>query len=1422
MSLFVLSLFDLNATLESVGGKGASLAKLANAGLPVPGGFHVTTAAYKQFVAENDLQPRILAALQTADAAQPATLETASAHIRDLFVQAAIPRAIADEIRAAYTALSNPHLPVAIRSSATAEDLPGASFAGQQDTYLNIQGVDAVLDAVRRCWASLWTARAIGYRARQGIDPDAVSLAVVVQTLVFADAAGVMFTANPLNGRRDQAVINATWGLGEAVVGGLVTPDSYTVDKANGQVAAREVADKQVMTVRTAEGTEEQMVSESLRQAPSLTDAQVVELGQLGVQIESLYGMPMDVEWCLADGRFFIVQARPITALLEQTVEPPTEWPMPDPKSKYVRASIIDLMPDPVSPLFTTMAFKAYDAGLTRAMSDITRSKAVLPEHFLTINDYVYSDTRLNGRQTWWLLTRMLPSFPRMIRTGVSYWREHGRPPYVDTVWHWEGQPLATLSATDLLDGAREIVRAAMFNLTAQMVWMGACAGSEMLFTRVYNRLVKRTGDPDATAFLMGYDSTPIRAEKSLYDLAEWVRDHPGLADHILNTPASDLAIHLSISPSLLPIPYSLLPDWPDLCARLQVHLNAYGHIIYNLDFAKPLPLDDPAPMLETLKLYLRGEGANPHERQGALEARRVQATEAALSRVRGLKGWAFRKALNWAQSLAKVREDAFADIGLGYPVLRRVLRELGGRLVNARILEHPDDIFWLRLEELEQAVAMLEQETALPGMMARIGERRAFSRAAGRVTPPPLLPTSAKKVMGVNVEGMVAVGEGSHTDNTIKGAGTSAGRVTAPACVLHGPEDFSRMQPGRILVASLTTPAWTPLFAMATGVVTDIGGPLSHGSIVAREYGIPAVMGTGVATRRIQNGQTITVDGGAGEVVLHKSEVTLASPAIEWKLPNPKGQYMRSSVADLMPSPVSPLFETLAISTIARVGVKEVLRPLTRSEPILPDYILTINSYVYINGTYTLREWWWILTRMMLSMPRMLREALPLWRDKIRPRYVATVARWHDRAPEALPLDELWAGIQELNDAAMLHFSSLLVATTGASAGAEILFTSVYNKLIRRVGDPEAPVFLMGYDSTPIQAEKSLYDLAEWARAHPDLAEHILTTPTAEILRTSSELRTPQLVEEFNARLQTHLDAYGHIIYDLDFARLLPLDDPTPMLETIKMYLRGEGVNPHERQRGAEEKRIQSVEATRARLRGLRRWAFDKALKAGQSMAQVRENALADIGLGYPTLRALLRELGRRFAQAGSIEKAEDIFWLQAEEVQGAMTALARGLPPAALTTSVEQRKARHAALERVVPPPMLPPRKKYMGIDMEHFTPATEESQVGGTLKGIAASAGRVTAPACVLHGPEDFDRMKPGCVLVAGTTTPAWTPLFAMASAVVTDVGGPLSHGSIVAREYGIPAVMGTGVATRRIKSGQTITVDGGAGMVTLLKE
>jgi phosphohistidine swiveling domain-containing protein len=869
-SEYVLPLADPGANLETVGGKGASLARLVAAGLPVPDGFHITTAAYRKFVIDNNLQPGILAALEAVDLAQPATLDAASQAIGELFSYAQTPPDVASAIALAYAALAGRDPVVAVRSSATAEDLPEASFAGQQDTFLNVDGYGEILAAVKRCWASLWTARAIGYRARQGIGPEGLSLAVVVQLLVPAEAAGILFTAEPVTGQRDQVVISAAWGLGEAVVGGMVTPDALTVDKTSGMVVERVTADKQVMTARINGGTEEQPVPEALRRAPVLDQRAAAELVSLAVQIEEQYGMPMDIEWALADGKFAIVQARPITALPpearehEPEIQPPTEWPLPKPKGQYMRGSIVDLMPDPLSPLFATLAIPAIArVGIKEVMRPLTRSEPALPEDYIvTINDYAYMGVSYTPREWWWILTRMLLSFPRLVREGLPLWRDEIRPRYVATVAHWQDRPFGALPTSEVWTGVREVNDAAMLHLACLMVaTTGASAGAEGLFTRVYGKLIQRDGDPPAVTFLMGYDSTPIQAEKSLYDLAIWSQEQDELAAYLLGTPTERLTAQLSAD-------QSPVVDWPDFRERLRAHLQAYGHVIYDLDLAKPLPMDDPTPMLETVKMYLRGQGVNPHERQHVAEEKRVQAAEATLKRLKGLRRWAFRKTLGMAQTMAQVRENALSDIGLGYPTLRQMLHELGRRFEQAGLIAQGEDIFWLEADEVENAAISLERGDQLSSLAEKVAQRKATHKALKRVTPPPMLPPK-KKLFGFNMESWLPAAEESQTASTLKGVAASTGRVTAPACVLHGPEDFDEMRPGDVLVAGTTTPAWTPLFAMASAVVTDIGGPLSHGSIVAREYGIPAVLGTGVATRRIRSGQTITVDGNAGLVTL-------------------------------------------------------------------------------------------------------------------------------------------------------------------------------------------------------------------------------------------------------------------------------------------------------------------------------------------------------------------------------------------------------------------------------------------------------------------------------------------------------------------------------------------------------------------------
>jgi rifampicin phosphotransferase len=858
-----LPLADPQAVLAIVGGKGESLARLAVAGFPVPDGFHVTTAAYREVVAQNDLQPAILTALKQADPGDPASLEAASRRIGELFEAATIPPEVASAIAHGYASLSGTNPPVAVRSSATAEDLPEASFAGQQDSYLNVTGSEAVLEAVHKCWASLWTARAIGYRLRQGIDQNTVQLAVVVQVLVPAEAAGILFTADPITGERDHAQVSAAWGLGESIVAGLVTPDAFTVHKATGKVIQKAIADKQAMTVRSDRGTRQESVPEALRRAPALSEAQVAELVGMGVRIEELYGKPMDIEWTLCDGKLAIVQARPITTLGEK----PLEWIRPDPKSTYMRGSVVDLMPDPLSPLFITLGLQTLMEQMTPMTRQMTHSDPVLPDDFYTtINSYAYVSASYPAGTMWWMLTRVIPSYPRMLRNAVGLWRDELRPAYLASAAGQPAKSIPEMTPGELWSETQTGVTAAMRYVAALLfATMGASAGSELLLTNVYNKMVKREEDPDATVLLMGWNNIPVRAEKSLYDLAMWCRERPGLSAAVLGIAARDLVGHLRRHGP----PAGVEPaEWAELGRRFGQHLKEFGHIVFQLDFAAPLPLDDPAPMLETVKMYLQGKGVNPHERQQAREAARQRTAAEALSRLRGFKRWAFKTALGWGQSMAEVREDALAEIGLAYPMIREALHELGRRLADSGAIQQADDVHFLEKAELNSCVAALEAGRSLENLADRVQARRSFVRRVAQVTPPPMIPMK-KRVMGIKTEVFIAASEEQQSATTLKGVAASGGTVTAPACVLRGPEDFDQMRPGAVLVAGATTPAWTPLFAMAAAVVTDIGGPHSHGSIVAREYGVPAVMGTGVATRFIRTGQIITVDGSAGTVTL-------------------------------------------------------------------------------------------------------------------------------------------------------------------------------------------------------------------------------------------------------------------------------------------------------------------------------------------------------------------------------------------------------------------------------------------------------------------------------------------------------------------------------------------------------------------------
>lgn len=855
MIYYILPLAHEQATIEMVGGKGMSLSKLLTEGIPVPDGFHVTTASYQTFVEMNHIQPKINKLLDGIDSNNTSQLEDVSKQMGALFHNGAMPQEVSDAIKTAYAGLGN--IPVAIRSSATAEDLPDASFAGQQDTYLNIQGENEVLAAVKRCWASMWTARAIAYRVKNDIKQEAVALAVVVQKLVFSDASGVMFTLNPINGRRSEMIINAAWGLGEAVVSSLVTPDTIAVDKNAERMVSYEVANKEIMTVRTSNGTEEIPVPERLRKKRALTQDQVMRLTQLGQKIEKYYQMPMDVEWALEKDKLYIVQARPITVL-------PPEWVLPEKDVIYTKGSLAEHLPNPVTPLFATLGLENVNHASELLWVDMfdKSAKKLLPENgaYTIINGYVYLSAKSKP-----LLIAVKSFSPRSLRRALknSVARfEAARKEFEAVIKQWEEISLHTLNAHQIIEGIQTVFYAACIYFTRIQLTLPAASISETLFTKLFQRAARRAGITDTSVFLLGFDTIALQSEKNLWSLSEWIKQNNTMSLYLRNNPTTKIAEDLMSS--VLPAGVSQ-EAWIEWKTRINQYFKEFGRTAYEFDFAYSTPPETLTPTLESIKTFVEGKGESPFLRQVTFEKRRKQAEEAILQQIGAPRKKLFLKLLHWAQETAPMRENAIYLMGMGHPLIRRMFQELAERFVRGGAISQLDDIYWLTKSELEALIEQLDKNIPLSDMNGAIPARKVELEKYRSYVSPSQLPEKNKKAMTQTLQ--------KRKDGKIvlTGIGTSTGVVTAPACVLNSSADFESFQPGSVLIAVTTTPAWTPLFASASAIVTDIGGPLSHSSIVAREYGIPAVMATHTATRTIKNGQMITVDGAVGTVTINE-----------------------------------------------------------------------------------------------------------------------------------------------------------------------------------------------------------------------------------------------------------------------------------------------------------------------------------------------------------------------------------------------------------------------------------------------------------------------------------------------------------------------------------------------------------------------
>lgn len=880
--MLILPLNTDDATLANAGGKGANLTTLMRAGLPVPDGFIVTTEAYRRFVHAHELQPFILQTLGESDPSEPETLNAASAAIRTQFGAGTVPDDLADVIRSAYADLGRP--PVAVRSSATAEDLPDMSFAGQQDTFLNVVGDDALLEAVVRCWSSLWTARAIGYRSRNGISHDEVALAAVVQEMVPSEASGVLFTANPLTGRRSETVIDATLGLGEALVAGQVEPDHYVVRRNGHRPTIEKTLGAKAIAIHGEDGGGTVTREVNARDHQAISDEAIVELADLGWRVADLLGGPQDVEWAWAEGRLYLLQSRPITSLYPLPERLPRE-----PLRVLISFGALQGVLDPITPLGQDV-FQGFAARIVGLFGYDTERET--QQLFFTAGERLFINVSGAIRHPVWrhVFRRFLSiAEPGIGATLDELWDdpalapERGRPPITPTVLR-RAVPVAgplvrrlirslrapetaraevtrrgenvlaglrarAAAATTLRDriGLLETVHEVFVDLAPRfMARILAGMLSLMLLRRLVGEraLVLTRGIPH---------NVTTQMDLALWEVARIVRSDPASAAWFADADGPALA-EAYLDGTLPPASH----------AAIAAFLDRYGmRGVGEIDVGRPRWRDDPTPLMRTLRSYLNID--DPEQAPDAVFARGAAAAETGIdalvddvhgARFGRIKALLVRWLARRVRALGGIRESPkfFLIRALGF--LREELLTGGRDLVEADVLERPEDVFFLHVSELE---AVAEGRTG--GWKDVVARRRTrHEREKRRRQIPRVLLSDGRAFY----EGLGAAESGE--GNVITGSPVSPGIVEGRVHVVLDP-DGTELAPGEILVCPATDPGWTPLFLAAGGLVMEIGGLMTHGSVVAREYGIPAVVGVHEATRRLTTGQHVRVDGSTGRI---------------------------------------------------------------------------------------------------------------------------------------------------------------------------------------------------------------------------------------------------------------------------------------------------------------------------------------------------------------------------------------------------------------------------------------------------------------------------------------------------------------------------------------------------------------------------
>ncbi len=893
--------------LALVGGKGANLGELVAAGIPVPEAFCVTTTAYRRHLAENGLDAVIAGLLDGIDYEDTASVEQHATAIRAAIMAAPTPLDIEQQIAAAYQAVTTRHLhdvPVSVRSSATAEDLPGTSFAGQQDTYLHITGQAGVIDAVKRCWASLWTGRAIAYRQSQGFAHQSVLLAVVVQEMFPSEVSGVIFTANPVTSNPFEFFLNASWGLGEAVVSGQVNPDQMIIARPDLTITDRQVNEKLVMTVPdgSGQGSTTADVPISKREVQCLSDELIAELCGIAQRIEDHYGFPQDIEWGWTDGRFAILQAREITGAnldfgheLETWKSAKSLATMYDERWTWSRAYSDEAQTGPTTPSFytylqlgmTNLKVKALEMTWTTDCLGYSPGEFGDIPYFRWYGARAYYNTAFERER----IRRFIPPFARdeatlwpfpqderiAIREMPFAWDE-----FTSLLWrlHTETPDVSLLGTTKVMyEGLERWTDAedafwAAFDLdgsSVEEIFAGQVAsrtGSRFgenvilpftiylfMLPQSLNALCRSWLDDDGTVanrLVAGLETKTSEENIEVWHLSRTIRSSARLTDIIKNAPGDEVIQEL---------------DEDDEGRRFREELDAFlaGHGHRGgaeRDAYHPRWRDDPALLINVIRPMVdRDDNESPEFHETRMRDLMKQTKADAIARLTSqpmgeLKAPFFAWFVDLVQDYIHYRdfERFYNDKTMSRS--RDLYKAIAARFIAKDLLDDADDIFFLGRQEMLAADSggLTARQIAI-----RVRARRRVYDKYSRQEPP-------KYIQGWRTFEDVQIADG----DGLQGIGASVGVVTGRARVCRELSEIATIQRGDILVTVATDPGWTTVFSLIAGVVVETGGVVAHAVMISREYGLPCVANLARACDLIPDGALITVDGGSGRVIIH------------------------------------------------------------------------------------------------------------------------------------------------------------------------------------------------------------------------------------------------------------------------------------------------------------------------------------------------------------------------------------------------------------------------------------------------------------------------------------------------------------------------------------------------------------------------